>query len=149
GKRIHPTLRNPAKVKSRAYHVESLDSYKTAESWDITAPATDLAKKWDGWGTSLKPAHEPIIMVRKPLIDADTGCKLTVIGCVENYGTGAINIDACRIATEEVGSPLRVRDYKQTDYNVYKGSMNDSLKGGSRAVGVTSEVRFPANCITL
>lgn len=114
-----------------------------------TAPATDLAKKWDGWGTSLKPAHEPIIMVRKPLIDADTGCKLTVIDCVEKYGTGAINIDACRIATEEGGRPLRIGDYKQTDSNVYEGRMDDSLKGGSRAVGVTSEGRFPANCITL
>src|SRR5690625_2699766 len=39
---------------------------------EITAPATELARKWDGWGTALKPAHEPIIVVRKPLIDADT-----------------------------------------------------------------------------
>src|SRR5690625_3332674 len=64
-------------------------------------PATDLARKWDGWGTALKPAHEPIIVVRKPLIDADTGRKLTVADCVEKYGTGAINIDASRIATDE------------------------------------------------
>src|SRR5699024_1968044 len=63
----------------------------------ITAPATNLAQKWDGWGTSLKPSHEPIIVVRKPLIDADTGSKLTVSDCVEKYGTGAINIDASRI----------------------------------------------------
>src|SRR5690625_103643 len=56
----------------------------------ITTPATDLARKWDGWGTSLKPSHEPIIVVRKPLIDADTGRKLTVADCVEKYGTGAI-----------------------------------------------------------
>src|SRR5699024_4486917 len=64
----------------------------------LPAPATELARKWDGWGTALKPAHEPIIVVRKPLIDADTGRKLTVADCVEKYGTGAINIDASRIA---------------------------------------------------
>src|SRR5690625_5195364 len=71
------------------------------EGAKITAPATELARKWDGWGTALKPAHEPIIVVRKPLIDADTGRKLTVVNCVEKYGTGAINIDASRIATED------------------------------------------------
>src|SRR5699024_11478063 len=51
--------------------------------------------------TALKPAHEPIIVVRKPLIDADTGRKLTVVDCVEKYGTGAINIDASRIEMSE------------------------------------------------
>src|SRR5690625_3955864 len=47
--------------------------------------------------TALKPSHEPIIVVRKPLIDADTGGKLTVANWVEKYGSGAINIDATRI----------------------------------------------------
>src|SRR5690625_3742645 len=65
-----------------------------ADDGFLTAPATDLARKWDGWGTNLKPSHEPIIVVRKPLIDADTGRKMTVADCVEKYGTGAINIDA-------------------------------------------------------
>lgn len=64
---------------------------------EIKAPATDLARRWDGWGTALKPAHEPIIVVRKPLIDAETGRKLTVADCVEKYGTGAVNIDGARI----------------------------------------------------
>ncbi|WP_054955012.1 DNA methyltransferase [Paenibacillus dakarensis] len=51
---------------------------------------TELARKWDGWGTALKPAHEPIIVARKPLAG-------TVAETVEKYGTGAINIDGCRI----------------------------------------------------
>src|SRR5690606_21416460 len=64
------------------------DSYTNAKVADFeTVPATELARKWDGWGTALKPAHEPIIVVRKPLIDADTGRKLTVSDCVEKYGT--------------------------------------------------------------
>jgi site-specific DNA-methyltransferase (adenine-specific) len=60
---------------------------------DITASATDDAKAWDGWGTALKPAHEPIVVARKPL----TG---TVAQNVLEHGVGALNIDACRIGTE-------------------------------------------------
>lgn len=55
----------------------------------ITAPATDLAKLWQGWGTALKPAHEPIVMARKPLAG-------TVAETVQAYGTGAINVDGTR-----------------------------------------------------
>lgn len=57
-------------------------------------PVTELAKKWDGWGTALKPAHEPIILARKPL-------EGTVAENVEKWGTGAINIDGCRIPTND------------------------------------------------
>jgi len=57
-----------------------------------TAPATDDAKRWGGWGTALKPAHEPIILARKPLSG-------TVAGTVLEHGTGALNIDGCRIGT--------------------------------------------------
>jgi site-specific DNA-methyltransferase (adenine-specific) len=56
----------------------------------ITGPATDAAKQWEGWGTALKPAWEPIILARKPLIG-------TVAANVLEYGTGGINIDGCRI----------------------------------------------------
>ena len=65
------------------------------ETWDITAPATDAAKQWDGWGTALKPAHEPVVMARKPLIG-------TVAANVMEHGTGAINVDGCRVGTEAV-----------------------------------------------
>ena len=56
----------------------------------ITAPSSDLAKQWQGWGTALKPAHEPIVMARKPLIG-------TVAQTVQAHGTGAINVDGCRV----------------------------------------------------
>jgi DNA modification methylase len=59
---------------------------------DITAPATDAAIQWQGWGTALKPALEPITVARKPL-----GEK-TVAANVLEHGTGAINVDGCRIA---------------------------------------------------
>ncbi len=58
-----------------------------------TDPSTDAAKQWSGWGTSLKPAHEPIVVARKPLIG-------TVVANVLQHGTGAMNIDACRVPGE-------------------------------------------------
>lgn len=63
-----------------------------------TAPATDEAKQWDGWGTALKPAHEPIVVARKPLIG-------TVAANVLEHGTGAINVDGCRVGTETIHCP--------------------------------------------
>lgn len=58
-----------------------------------TAPATEAAKRWQGWGTALKPAFEPIVLARKPLAEK------TVARNVLAHGTGAINVDACRIGT--------------------------------------------------
>ena len=59
---------------------------------EITAAATDDAKRWEGWGTALKPAHEPIVMARKPFPG-------TVAQNVLEHGTGAINIDGARIGS--------------------------------------------------
>lgn len=56
-------------------------------------PTTDAAKQWEGWGTALKPALEPITVARKPLIG-------TVAENVLKHGTGGINIDGCRVGTE-------------------------------------------------
>lgn len=101
---------------------------------EITASATDLAKKWNGWGTSLKPAHEPIIMARKPLVG-------TVAENVERWGTGAINIDGCRIGDEELPAAI-------SGSNALMGG----LKGGDdSAKGYVTKARtgrFPANCVT-
>jgi site-specific DNA-methyltransferase (adenine-specific) len=58
-----------------------------------TAPATDEAKKWAGWGTALKPAFEPVVVARKPLIG-------TVAANVLEWGVGGLNIDGSRIGTE-------------------------------------------------
>lgn len=69
-----------------------------ADLRNVTAPATQDAARWQGWGTALKPAHEPIVLARKLL----TG---TVAGNVLRHGTGALNIDACR--TEACGGLAR------------------------------------------
>lgn len=58
--------------------------------YDITAPATEAARQWQGWGTALKPALEPITMARKPFAS-------TVAANVLAHGTGGLNIDGCRV----------------------------------------------------
>ena len=90
-----------------------------------------------GRGTALKPAYEPVILARKPL-----GGR-TVAQCVAEYGTGALNIDGCRLSTD--GRPQRVGDYKDTGNNTYAGRMDGSLRGGSRAAGTTDLGRWPPN----
>src|SRR5690625_383937 len=124
---------------------------KRTRNENITAPATELARKWDGWGTSLKPSHEPVIVVRKPLIDADTGRKLTVADCVEKYGTGAINVDASRIATfgedaeKHKAEWNRTQSAKQSDTATFLSPKEK--EADLRAFA--KDGRFPANCITL
>lgn len=108
-----------------------------AHAVNITAPATELAKKWDGWGTALKPAHEPIIVARKPLAG-------TVVETVEKYGTGAINIDGCRI-------PFGEDIPKETsNQNIRNGAyMSDNRERERDTTYVPAEQgRFPANIVT-
>jgi len=78
-------------------HAFAGDTYggdSSCRNMDVTIPATNAAKQWDGWGTALKPASEPIIVARKPLGER------TVAGNVQTWGTGAINVDGCRVGTE-------------------------------------------------
>src|SRR5699024_6328902 len=128
---------------------EGIWSSEGSQDRAVTAPATELARKWDGWGTALKPAHEPIIVVRKPLIDADTGRKLSVADCVEKYGTGAINIDASRIA---FGDDENLDDLAARTGGVGKTKFaNDVLTSDMPRKGYkpVEQGRFPANCITI
>ncbi|MFE0305530.1 DNA methyltransferase, partial [Bacillus altitudinis] len=101
-----------------------------------SAPATEAAKEWDGWGTALKPAHEPITMARKPF-------KGSVTANVLAHGTGALNINACRIGTE-IRSRLEAGFVRngRTDEEVFNS-------GYGRPKVVTGEVagRWPANPI--
>jgi site-specific DNA-methyltransferase (adenine-specific) len=107
----------------------------------ITAPATDEAKKWNGWGTALKPAHEPIVMARKPFSG-------TVADNVLEWGTGGINIDGCRIETVTENDPnhrkptnIQHGSYDNTK-NVYGNSFN-----GRPIENLNPQGRFPANII--
>lgn len=73
-------------------NTESLGEFRA--EYAATAPATAPATAWDGWGTALKPAHEPIVLARKPL-------GMTVAACVLQHGTGALNVDGCRVSTDD------------------------------------------------
>ncbi len=97
----------------------------------ITAPATAAAQQWAGWGTALKPAHEPIVVARKPL----TG---TVATNVIQWGTGALNVDACRV--EAHGRP-KIEVLGRSDPHTLYGAGLD----GSRSAGTTDQGRWPAN----
>jgi DNA modification methylase len=76
----------------RSLHKHEGFAASREQEFDVTAPATEDAKRWDGWGTALKPANEPAVFARKPLVSG-----LTVAQNVLKWGTGGINIDACRI----------------------------------------------------
>lgn len=100
-----------------------------------TAPATPDAERWQGWGTALKPAWEPIIVARKPLIG-------TVVDNVLTHGTGALNIDASRI-------PLAAGDPLQDGITGRDGTaLNDGIEGGFKAVDRAAGLgRWPANVL--
>lgn len=91
GKRKHPTLTDTSNIEEQANAAHGNNLW--AREWDISEPSTDQAKQWQGFGTALKPAWEPIIMARKPI-------EGTVAQNVQEWGTGAIDIDGCRIEGE-------------------------------------------------
>ena len=112
------------------------EGFQDRSDGNITTPATDDAKKWAGWGTALKPAHEPIVLARKPLAED------TVAANVLAHGTGALNVDACRVPTDEdcarKPSPnANSVTYAQDEYT------KNMLRGGRGSDGG----RFPANII--
>lgn len=103
----------------------------------ITAPATPEAKQWEGWGTALKPAVEPIILARKPLSEA------TVAENVLKWGTGGLNIDGCRVGWKDERD--RKKGWRASPSNDDKNEYS-SFKSGS--FGKQNERgRFPANII--
>jgi DNA modification methylase len=97
---------------------------------DISEPATDEAKQWDGWGTSLKPSVEFFTLCRKPLSEK------TVAANVLKWGTGGINIDGCRVGTSGGGQNGSGGSKDRTRYRM------SAIPKSNEVVG-----RFPANLI--
>lgn len=89
--------------------------------------------KWEGWGTALKPAHEPIVMARKPF-------NTSVAENVLTFGTGGINIDECRVGTDGGTKKINTENCRES-----LGKYGDGLNGGK--VQSLNEGRFPANII--
>jgi DNA modification methylase len=106
----------------------------------ITAPATEDAARWSGWGTALKPAWEPIVVARKPLAG-------TVARNVLAHGTGALNVDGCR-----VDGGMRPARSNAASASGLTGTGGADTYGsfavrGSIATGETSEGRWPPNVL--
>lgn len=89
--------------------------------------------QWEGWGTALKPAHEPIVMARKPF-------NTSVAENVLTHGTGGINIDECRVGTDGGTKKIDTENCRES-----LGKYGDGLNGGK--VQSLNEGRFPANII--
>lgn len=100
----------------------------------VTAPATDLAQAWDGYGTALKPAWEPIILARKPLAG-------TMAQNVAAYGVGGLAVGACRIGDEPRFNPPAGNKPGGSSYNLSAVGMPQDAEG-REAVG-----RWPANLV--
>ena len=112
----------------------------------ITSAASAASAAWDGWGTALKPANEPICMARKPLSEK------TVVANVLKWGTGALNIDASRIGYESnlnpATNPLYRKNAGYKNNNAAdSGSASYSLKDGSGERNPNTLGRWPANVI--
>ena len=112
-----------------------------SKSGDITIPKTEQAKQYEGWGTALKPAHEPIVMARKPF-------NTSVAENVLTHGTGGINIDDCRV--ENTGKSTK-RPIGKSAYQKGGGIVNGGKVGTKKVknefAGGHDGGRFPANII--
>ncbi len=107
--------------------------HSSRNNLDVTAPATEDAERWNGYGTNLKPAHEPIVVARKPFPG-------TILENVLKHGTGAINIDALRVPTDETLS----FGSREIGDGVKYGTMNPDrqTEGKQHAKG-----RYPSNVL--
>jgi DNA modification methylase len=105
---------------------------------DITAPSTPEAQQWEGWGTALKPAFEPIVVARKPLIG-------TVAENVLTHGTGALNIDGSRIGTGT--GEKKIVHYPDIRGDNYQQGKESYAERGTVEREVIDKGRWPANVI--
>jgi len=104
----------------------------------ITIPSTDAAKQWNGWGTALKPAWEPIILARKPLDG-------TVAQNVLKWGVGGINIDGCRVTIDPKIDDPRLGG--KGEWHIKREQSNHTVSLPPKTMGSSEKGRFPANLI--
>ena len=136
-KRREVLAQGTAKLAQGRLNAETAGSggFGYGAEYNITAPATEAARQWQGWGTALKPALEPITVARKPLVS-------TVAANVLQHGTGALNIDGCRVATDD--STRRTN----TAANSYmSGDIGAEQTRGSEYQTGSDTGRWPANLI--
>jgi site-specific DNA-methyltransferase (adenine-specific) len=101
-----------------------------------TIEITKGTSEWEGWGTALKPANEPICVARKPLSEK------TITANVLKWGTGGINIDGCRVGTEDIFTISHLKGTNNMHHNYTGNSVYEGIRNQQH-----SEGRFPANVI--
>ena len=114
-------------------------------NYDDPPLVLEAAKQWQGWGTALKPALEPITMARKPLIG-------TVAENVLAHGTGALNIDGCRVACDDVltapkSDPANRRGVVGTAMQAAGGAERNNAAQAASIAKTMEMGRWPANLI--
>lgn len=130
GKRKHPTLKDTNKLEEQANAAHGDNAW--AREWDITAPSTEDAVLWNGYKShALKPAYEPIIMAIKP----NDG---TYVDNALKHGVAGINIDACRVGTDDILS----FGSRELGDGIKYGKCKPTTEGIQHPQG-----RFPANFI--
>jgi DNA modification methylase len=122
---------------------KAIDKTAGAEAATRGTPSTPLAQQWDGWGTALKPAHEPIVVARKPL-------EGTVVQNVLKHGTGAINVAGCRIDTFAEGEFEKLRARADTPRQDFTGGrLHSGAEYTPKLIdsSMSADGRWPANVI--
>jgi site-specific DNA-methyltransferase (adenine-specific) len=131
---------NNSRYQGARYSEKRQTAFGTVQDQpDLTAPATPEAAQWEGWGTALKPAFEPILVCRKPLDG-------TVADNVLKHGVGGLNIDACRVGTETFGWDGSARR-KAMEGDPRKGAALGMFNPGARGREgeASAQRRYPAN----
>jgi site-specific DNA-methyltransferase (adenine-specific) len=138
GERLKRTDGNSFQKANADHGNRPTDYSKTASETRLgkLAPTTPEAEQWQGWGTALKPAFEPVVVGRKPF-----GKGVTVAENVLAWGVGGLNIDGSRIGTEQI----KINNYPQ-GFDP-KGNLNGLSQAGEVYESKSSQGRWPANVI--
>ena len=125
--------------KGRNFGASKLKDGKTsfgdyAGAWNVTTPSSKEAKQWEGWGTALKPAYEPALLVRKPF-------RGSVAQNVLEYGVGGINVDGGRIDTNDLSDPRGITRIMHTQ-GIWSDKKSKIDKSGNGFGG-----RWPSNVL--
>lgn len=124
--------------KVKGFGTNTTKSDEFTSEWDVTESSTYQAKQWDGWGSALKPANEPIVLARKPL---EKG--LSIAENVLKWGTGAINIDVSRISHNEE-QKFTNREQRKEGWNMDNCGFDST---NNHTASADPSGRFPSNVI--
>ena len=143
GKQVDKIQGNEREVVGKGKPMSSLgvlhdDSWESDSNYNETKGNSE----YEGWGTALKPAHEPIVLARKPISEKSIADNVLM------WGTGAINIDGCRIESDDVSvDRKKVVRKSRSDEGVWTNENSGMKAEGSEFADADPRGRFPSNLI--